>query len=201
MRKKNKLKFYIGLKRVGPQVLLIRLDQKTTRQKVIFYNVLKGDLNEEQRSILLADLQLDPGTLLEAEKELEEFRYVLVGNIIGNHYHGEEREIKSGTKQFRAGTKVYLLPKYGGNGHIHIPVYGLPRKSDRKVLIVIRREMLKNIRVKKTFDRKLIKLIDDNFYYDNFDNNLEELEILANIMNENQRNNSIEINNPENSSQ
>jgi hypothetical protein len=34
-----------------------------------------------------------------------EFRYVLVGNIIANYYYGENKEIKTGTKHFRAEQK------------------------------------------------------------------------------------------------
>ena len=95
----------------------------------------------------------------------EEFRFVLVGNIIDKHYYGVDKEIRSGSKHFRAGAKVYLLPLYGGNGHENIPVYGLPRKSKRKIEVVIRIGMIKNVRVKKTFDPKIIeKMKDSNFY-------------------------------------
>ena len=67
------------------------------------------------------------------ENSKEEFRYILLGNIIDKHYYGEGKEIRSGTKQFRAGAKVYLFPEYGGMGHEAMPVYGLPRKSWKKI--------------------------------------------------------------------
>ena len=95
----------------------------------------------------------------------EEFRYILVGNIIDKHYYGENKEIRSGTKLFRAGAKVYLFPEYGGMGHENIPVYGLPRNSRRKILIVIRRELIKNVRIKKTFDPKMIEMVSKNQFY------------------------------------
>ena len=98
----------------------------------------------------------------------EEFRYILVGNIIDKHYYGEDKEIKSGTKQFRAGAKVYLLPEYGGMGHENMPVYGLPRKSWKKIKIVIRSVMIKNVRVKKTFDPKMIEMVRKNHFYSYF---------------------------------
>ena len=46
----------------------------------------------------------------------EEYEECIVGNIIGDHYWGEKKEIKSGTKHFREGTKVYCLFLYGGMG-------------------------------------------------------------------------------------
>jgi hypothetical protein len=98
----------------------------------------------------------------------EEFRYILVGNIIDKHYYGVDKEIKSGTKQFRAGAKVYLLPQYGGMGHENMPVFGLPRKSWKKIKIVIRSVMIKNVRVKKTFDPKMIEMVKENHFYSYF---------------------------------
>lgn len=117
----------------------------------------------------------------------EEFRYILLGNIIDKHYYGEYKEIRSGTKQFRAGAKVYLFPEYGGMGHESMPVYGLPRKSRKKIRIVIRSEMIKNIRVKKTFDPKLIEMITNNHFYTYFDNNESGLNIFADSMNKNNK--------------
>lgn len=102
---------------------------------------------------------------LESNEADENFRYVLVGNIIDKYYFGEEKIIKSGTKEFRAGAKVYLFPKYGGMGHERIPVYGLPRKKWKKIMIVIRACLIKNVRVMKTYDKKIIELVDRNFDY------------------------------------
>lgn len=113
----------------------------------------------------------------------EKFSYILVGNIIDKHYYGENKEIKSGTKQFRADAKVYLFPEYGGMGHESMPVYGQPRKRWKKIKIVIRSEMIKNVRVKKTFDSKLIQMIKENFFYSRFNNNISELNIFADSMN------------------
>jgi len=113
----------------------------------------------------------------------EDFRYILVGNIIDKYYFGEDKEIKSGTKHFRAGAKVYLLPKYGGMGHENMPVYGLPRKSWKKIKIVIRSVLIKNVRVKKTFDPKMIEMIVTNHFYSFFGNDESGLNSFANSMN------------------
>ncbi len=190
---RNKLKFYIGIKDVLPQFLQANFDRMSVRQKIIFYNTLKDDLTDEQKKVLSNELNLHLTNVEESNKNVEDFRYLLVGNIIDKHYYGENKEIRSGTKQFRAGAKVFLLPEYGGNGHIDIPVYGLPRKSHKNIQIVIRGNMIKNLRVKKTFNPKLIEKIDDNFFYDNFDNNEKDLQEYADSMNENRKNNNIEI--------
>ncbi|GAA3755629.1 hypothetical protein [Flavobacterium ginsengiterrae] len=114
---------------------------------------------------------------MENEKE---FRYVLVGNIIDKHFFGDKKEIKSGTKHFRAGAKVYLFPEYGGIAHEKIPVYGLPKKSFRRITIVISSNLIKNTRVKKTYDPILIDKIDRTFFYsDQGNDGLENLNRFA----------------------
>ncbi len=35
-----------------------------------------------------------------------EFLWCIVGNIVDDHFYGEQKKIKSGTKQFRPGAKV-----------------------------------------------------------------------------------------------
>jgi len=115
------------------------------------------------------------------------FHYILVGNIIDKHYQGENKEIRSGTKHFRSGAKVYLFPEYGGMGHEDIPVYGLPRKRWRKIDIVIRAVMIKNVRVKKTYDPKLIERITNNTFYINLRNDATLLKKFADALNSNHK--------------
>ena len=121
---------------------------------------------------------LDDDIETENEPE-EEYRYVLVGNIIDKYYFGENKEIRRGTDHFRPGAKVYLLPEYHGNGHDAIPVYGLPRKSRKKITITIRAVLIKNVRVKKTFDPKMIEMIDKCGFYSCFDKHISSLTCLA----------------------
>lgn len=95
------------------------------------------------------------------------------------------------------------IARDGGDGHIDIPVYGLPRKSHKKIQVVIRSGMIKNVRVKKTFVPKLIEKIDNSFFYDHFDNNEKYLQEFADAMSEkNRKNDSIDLaNDTENTSQ
>ncbi|WP_343617614.1 hypothetical protein [Flavobacterium sp.] len=99
-------------------------------------------------------------------EDIEEFRYILVGNIIGKHFYGENKEIVEGTKHFRAGAKVYLFPEYGGMAHERIPVFGLPKKSYKKVMVVIPSILIKDVRIKKTFDTELIEKVDCCYFYE-----------------------------------
>lgn len=38
----------------------------------------------------------------------QEWQWCLVGNIVGEHEHGEAHELRYGTKQFRPGAKVFV---------------------------------------------------------------------------------------------
>ncbi len=81
---------------------------------------------------------------------------VIVGNIIGDHYLGENKEVKSGTKHFGAGTKVYCAFMYGGNGHEAVRVLGKPRKSFRMIEIVLHRGYIKYFRLQKCYSPQVI---------------------------------------------
>lgn len=57
--------------------------------------------------------------VITAEEEIsanQEWQWCLVGNIVGEHEHGENHELRSGTKQFRPGAKVFINLVYGGMG-------------------------------------------------------------------------------------
>ena len=61
----------------------------------------------------------------------------LLGNIVNEHEHGEEREIKFGTKHFSCGTKVFIAPAQWGDGYEKIIVIGLPRHGRRYIEIIM----------------------------------------------------------------
>lgn len=129
-------------------------------------------------------------TINEENNHQIEFRYLLVGNIIGEHFYGENKELISGTKHFREGAKIYLIPEYGGMGHEKIPVIGLPRKKRKKIQVIIDSQLIKNVRVKKTYDIKLIEKIKENYFYTNFNKLENEFELLnefAKSINENNK--------------
>jgi len=60
---------------------------------------------------------------LKARKNRDvEFVWCLVGNIMGDHPVGQNKEIKRGTKYFSPGTKVYCFPPQWGDGYEKIYV-------------------------------------------------------------------------------
>lgn len=94
-----------------------------------------------------------------------DFEWCIIGNIVDQHYYGEEKEIRRGTKQFGPGAKVYCLPEFGGMGHEQIRVIGKPRKQNRLINIVMASSKIKNYRVQKVFHRKIQVDIGKHPYY------------------------------------
>ena len=94
-----------------------------------------------------------------------EFEYCLVGNIVEKRYFGVNKEIRSGTKHFRGGAKVFILPQFGGGGNENTRVIGIPRKRYSTIDIVIPTKLITNVRVKKIFHPELKKKIEENSYY------------------------------------
>jgi len=86
-----------------------------------------------------------------------EFLWCIVGNIVGNHFFGEQKEIKSGTKHFRPGAKVYCIPEFGGMGHETIRVIGKPRGSKGMINVIIPTKRIKNFRLQKVYSDSLFE--------------------------------------------
>ncbi len=125
---------------------------------IIWKAILTDDFGKE----ILLQWNLKDADLLKGNCEL-----AIVANIIGEHPWGENKEIKSGTKHFRAGTKVYFVFMYGGMGHESVRVYGKPRKSFKFVDVVLRRSYLTNFRVQKVYSPHVLAFLDTYLYYTN----------------------------------
>ena len=104
-------------------------------------------------------------------KQVEEWIWCLVGNIVDKHEYGQEHIIKYGNKQFRPNAKVYINLVFGGMGHERIPVIGMPRHSSKYIEIVIATKYVKNFRVKKVFKPTVLKKMrqSDWEWWDNSD--------------------------------
>ncbi|MFD1552449.1 hypothetical protein DNU06_10540 [Putridiphycobacter roseus] len=102
---------------------------------------------------------------LKGDLDNREFEWCIIGNIVHEHYWGEEKIIKRGTKQFRPGAKVYCMPEFGGMAHEDIRVIGKPRKQNRLINIVIRTRHIKSFRVQKVFHPKIQFDIGSHLYY------------------------------------
>lgn len=94
-------------------------------------------------------------------KPIEEVEFVwcLVGNIIKNHYYGVEKKIVSGSKHFRANTKVYCLLPPWNHFSTNILTIGLTRKGRRFISVITPNGFVTNYRIQKVYNRKLIELI------------------------------------------
>lgn len=94
-----------------------------------------------------------------------EFEFFIVGNIIDEHFLGEEKVIKKGSKHFRPGAKVYCMPEFGGIAHESIRVYGKPRKQKRLINIIINTRLIKNFRIQKVYKPKIKSEIGSHHFY------------------------------------
>jgi len=121
---------------------------------------------------------------METERE---FEYCLVGNIVENHYFGEDKEIRNGSKHFRGGAKVFIFPQFGGPGHERIRVIGLPRKSYKTINVIIPTKLITNVRIKKIYELELKKEIRESFFYsrrkEEGDNEINSIKEFAEFLN------------------
>lgn len=89
--------------------------------------------------------------------------WCLVGNIIEEHPHGEQHEIKRGSKHFSPGTKVYCLPPQWGDGYEKAVVIGLRRGSRSWVTVVMPTSQITNWRAKVVYKPSLLKRLHDGY--------------------------------------
>lgn len=93
---------------------------------------------------------------------IQEWRWCLVGNIVKTHEFGETHEIKFGTKQFSAGTKVYMAPIHWGDGYENIIVIGKPRRGYQYIEIIMRSKYIENLCLQKVFKPAVLKRMDNS---------------------------------------
>lgn len=118
---------------------------------------------------------------IEAESIVKEFekewRWCLVGNIVKFREYGEEHELRSGTKRFSGGTKVYLCPAQWGDGYENVVVIGKSRHSFDFIEVVIPRRCIENYRLQKVYKPTLLNKMKQSKYthWSNTDRDLEEI--------------------------
>lgn len=106
----------------------------------------------------------------------QEWRWCLVGNIVGAHEFGEEHEIRYGTKHFAVGTKVYVYPAFPGMGNESIVVIGIPRNDRKYIEVAVKRRYVENFRCQKVFKPAVLKRMDNSNYCRWWGNSDEERE-------------------------
>ena len=89
----------------------------------------------------------------EAKHQPEPPFWAVATNIVQEHEFGENHEIRSGTKHFRPGAKVYVVLR---NARGRVEVVGHSRGS-RIIKIWTRREYLKNLSVELVYSATFVR--------------------------------------------
>lgn len=114
------------------------------------------------------------------------WRWCLVGNIVGAHEFGEDKEIRYGTKHFSPGTKVFLYPELPGMGNEYILAIGIPRNGGHYIEVVIRTKYAENFRCQKVYKPSVLKRMDNSKYlcwWGNSEEDRTEITGLAEVFN------------------
>jgi hypothetical protein len=90
----------------------------------------------------------------------DSFVWCLVGNIIDEHFEGEEKILRKGTKHFRAGSKVYCFPPKGEGNFDKVKVLGKHRKSKRTICIVMPSEHIVDWHIQKVSQPYILKMME-----------------------------------------
>ncbi|GAA0894693.1 hypothetical protein GCM10009122_43740 [Fulvivirga kasyanovii] len=99
-----------------------------------------------------------------------------MGNIIDEHYFGEEKEIRRGTKHFPPGAKVYCFPARWGDGYEQILVIGRPRKSKRFIMVILNSNLVRNWRLMRVYSPFIKKKMLENGGWDDSEKSKETIE-------------------------
>ena len=121
-------------------------------------------------------------------EETSDFIWCLIGNAVEEREYGEEKELKSGTKHFRPGAKLYCFPPLWGDGYEKIKVIGLPRKSKKKITVVIKSDLVTNWRKQKVYDQYIIDAMIENGGWDFSAGSHKRLDILLHSIKKNEIN-------------
>jgi len=115
-------------------------------------------------------------------EETSDYIWCLIGNAVNEREYGEDKELKSGTKHFRPGAKLYCFPPLWGDGYEDIKVIGLPRKSKKKITVVMKSNLVTNWRKQKVFDQFIIDTMIVNGGWDHSVDSHKRLDILLNSL-------------------
>lgn len=111
-----------------------------------------------------------------------EWRWCIVGNIIGAHPYGVEKEIRYGTKHFAPGAKVYCTLAY--NDINRLVVMGSPRHSRKYIEVIIDASSVENFRLQKCYKPAVLKMMKQRHWnwYGNADADKEEIERILELL-------------------
>ena len=118
----------------------------------------------------------------EIYEDTSDFIWCLIGNAVEEREYGEQKELRSGTKHFRPGAKLYCFPPLWGDGYEQIKVIGLPRKSKKKITVIIKSDLITNWRKQEVYDQFIIDIMIENGGWDHSAGSHERLDILLNSL-------------------
>ena len=141
------------------------------------------DLSDEDIKLVINSLETKLYDQTPFDIESVEWVYCLAWNIIEKHEYGENKEIRYGTKHFAPGAKVICYPAIWGDGYESIYVIGKPRKTFKLIKVIMRREYIKNFRLKKIYDKRIINEMYHNGGWNNSIKTKEEIIEMARYLN------------------
>jgi hypothetical protein len=106
--------------------------------------------------------------------------WCLIGNISENATHGEGQTIRSGTRHFSVGSRVYCLPWQWGDGFATISVVGHHRGSRQYVSAVIKARWVSNWRARMVHSPELLRRLREHAGY--FWKDREQIEKMIALM-------------------
>lgn len=107
-----------------------------------------------------------------------DWRWALVGNIIGEHEFGDNRVIKHGTKHFSPGAKVYCGKSFCGDGYENIVVIAKQRNSLKYIELIMSRFFIENFRLQKVYKPLILNKMScskKHYYWANKDDDRENI--------------------------
>ncbi|MBB1287420.1 hypothetical protein HRH25_23805 [Flavisolibacter sp. BT320] len=97
--------------------------------------------------------------LIKHHRPVSDIKFVwsIVGNVVDQHYYGENKELKRGTKHFSPNTKVYCFPPMWGDAYENIKVIGRHRKSKRFIILIMPSAFITNWRLEKVYSPYIVR--------------------------------------------
>lgn len=106
-----------------------------------------------------------------------EYVWCLVGNLTVKEV--DSITGRKGTKQFRNGAKLYCYPPLWGDGYENIKVIGIPRRTLKRITIIMPRKRISNFRIEKVYDPFIVKNMIENGGWDgSFESKVHAEELL-----------------------
>ena len=106
---------------------------------------------------------------LKRGRDVPEWSWCLVGDIVQSRPFGEERRTVFGTKHFKPGTKVYIVNAFWGGGGDRCTALGIPRYTDHLIGVHMDTTLIRNFRCEKVDDKDVLRAMFTNRLTEEFE--------------------------------